>query len=212
MIFVIGGPGSGKGTQCERIATKYKCHHISAGDLLREEVKSESTLGTLITFNYEISIKIKGKECAELMKEGQLISVEIINSIIKQKMKKLDASKHYLIDGFPRSVEQAIKFENDISECNLVLFFDCDEEVMVERIMERSKTSGRSDDNIDTIKKRLKTFEETSAAVTGYYKEHDKCHVIKADRDPDVIFNDVECILEEFFKIQIKVNLNTHIN
>uniref|UniRef100_A0A0R3SMQ4 Adenylate kinase n=1 Tax=Hymenolepis diminuta TaxID=6216 RepID=A0A0R3SMQ4_HYMDI len=99
--LLIGGPGSGKGAQCEKIVEKYKFNHLSSGDLLRAEVQSGSP---------------RGKELQIIMEKGELVSLEIVLALIKEAMLKLvDKSPYFLIDGYPRELEQGTKFERDVS-------------------------------------------------------------------------------------------------
>jgi adenylate kinase family enzyme len=110
VLFVLGGPGSGKGTQCDRIKARYEgVVHLSAGDLLRDEVKSGSTLGL---------------KCGELMKEGKLVPMVVPITLLKNAM-ITSGGKTFLVDGFPRALDQAEAFEKDIMACKTVLFFDC---------------------------------------------------------------------------------------
>jgi hypothetical protein len=112
VVFVLGGPGSGKGTQCDRIKARYPgVVHLSAGDLLRDEVKSGSAVGT---------------KCGEMMKEGQLVPMSVTITLLKNAM-ILSGGKFFLVDGFPRALDQAEAFEKDIMPCKTVLFFDCPE-------------------------------------------------------------------------------------
>lgn len=164
IVFVLGGPGSGKGTQCARISKEYNYTHLSAGDLLRAEVSTGSELG----------IKLD-----ELMKEGKIVSTEITLGLLRAAMLKAPAdTKGFLIDGFPRELRQARLFEATICPCERVLVFDCPEDIMVERLLERGKTSGRSDDNGETIRKRFKTFQETSLPVITEFKASGKCTIV----------------------------------
>lgn len=99
-------------------------------------------------------------------------------------------------------MDQAKVFEKEIKECGMVLFFDCPESIMIERIMERSKNSDREDDNEETIKKRLKTFTEMSAPVADYYEKQGKCALIPAFRSPSEIYVDVQKSLNKYFEIE----------
>lgn len=184
VVFVLGGPGSGKGTQCEKIATKYDWAHISAGDLLRDEAKSGSKLG---------------KTCQALMKDGKLVPIETTLSLLRKAMTKNEKTT-FLIDGFPRSIDQAKRFEEEIRCCKAVLFFECSEETMVKRLTERGKTSGRVDDNEETIRKRLKTFVEASAPVAEYYDEQGKCFRIDSEGPSEEVFVMVETVLDALEK------------
>lgn len=184
VVFVLGGPGSGKGTQCERIVRDYGYRHISVGDLLRDEVASGSELG---------------QECDALMKEGKLVPIKATLGLLKKAIVS-GSFECYLIDGFPRSIEQAALFEQEVASCDCVLHFDCSEDVMLKRMTERSKQSGRADDNPETMQKRLETFKEVSAPVARFYSEQGKCHTIPAEREPFEIYADVQKILDALQK------------
>ncbi|KAG2449012.1 hypothetical protein HYH02_005766 [Chlamydomonas schloesseri] len=180
IVFVLGGPGSGKGTQCDKIKEEYECIHLSAGDLLRAEVKSGSEVG---------------QKCEALMKEGKLVPVAVTLNLLKRDM-LASGGKFFLIDGFPRALDQAEQFESSIMPCKTVLFFDCPEEEMEKRLLKRGETSGRSDDNADTIRKRFRTFLEQSLPVKDHYLAQDKCHVISAVASPDDVYAKVKAVLE----------------
>lgn len=175
VFFVLGGPGSGKGTQCKRLVEKFGFDHFSAGDLLRAEVKSGSEDGQMI---------------ADMIKDGKIVPGEITIGLLK---KAIEGSQKagVLIDGFPRQLGQAGSFEKEVSDFEFVLFFDCPEEEMERRLLERGETSGRSDDNQESIRKRFKTFVETSMPVIEYYEAKGKVHRIDATRSVDEIANHV---------------------
>ncbi|RWS05380.1 adenylate kinase isoenzyme 1-like protein [Dinothrombium tinctorium] len=180
VIFVIGGPGSGKGTQCERIVQKYGFTHLSTGDLLREEVTSGSE---------------RGKRLNEIMQSGKLVPLEEVLVLLKNAIEKSGSSKGFLIDGYPREVEQAIRFEKEVAPCTFLLYFDVSDAIMIERLLNRGKTSGRVDDNEETIKKRLATFHEHTTPILNHYGS--KVKKIPAERSVDEIFEDVcKCIDE----------------
>ena len=183
IVFVLGGPGSGKGTQCDRIVAEYGFTHLSAGDLLREEVASGSETGQM---------------CEQLMTEGKLVPMQVTIALIKAAMVKSKSSL-FLIDGFPRALDQGHEFESTIKACSLVLFFDCPLETMQDRLMKRAETSGRSDDNIETIKKRFTTFTESSMPVIEHYEALDKVAKISAVPAPDEVYASVKGILESKF-------------
>ncbi|VDK35971.1 unnamed protein product [Taenia asiatica] len=167
-LIYVGGPGSGKGTQCEKIVAKYGFNHLSSGDLLRDEVQSGSP---------------RGKELQAIMEKGELVSLEIVLALIKDAMLKLiDKSPYFLIDGYPRELEQGTRFEKDVAQCFAVLYFEVSEEVMKQRLLKRGETSGRADDNEATIVQRLKTFEEKTEPVIKHYTQKGK--VIKVSSSP----------------------------
>lgn len=171
IVWVLGGPGSGKGTQCERLVKRYGFQHLSSGDLLRDEVASGSD---------------KGKEISDMMVKGVLVPRAVVLDLIKQAMlKNLESAKGFLIDGYPREVEQGEDFENQIAPCSLVIYFDCSDETMKKRLLGRAASSGRADDNEATIVKRLVTFHQCSEPVIQKYSE--KVVSIPADVDVDTI-------------------------
>ncbi|KAG8075018.1 hypothetical protein GUJ93_ZPchr0006g45457 [Zizania palustris] len=174
IAFVLGGPGSGKGTQCARIASDFGFAHLSAGDLLRNEISSGSEKGELIL---------------DIIKEGRIVPSDITIDLIRKAMESTNAKK-VLIDGFPRCEENRIAFERIIgTEPDLVIFFDCPEDEMVKRLLSRNQ--GRVDDNIETIKKRLKVFESLNIPVVDYYSSRGKVHKINAMGTPEEIFGAV---------------------
>ncbi|KAI6191574.1 Adenylate kinase isoenzyme 1 [Aphelenchoides bicaudatus] len=175
IFFIVGGPGSGKGTQCAKLVTKYGLTHLSSGDLLRAEVKSGSPLGAKLT---------------KIMDEGKLVPLEIVLDLIKAAMLEAIAngSTGFLIDGYPREVAQGEQFEAEIAPSKLVIFFDVSEETLVKRCMKRGESSGRTDDNIETIKKRLNTYLTATAPVVKHYEKKGKLLHIKAEGSIEDIF------------------------
>lgn len=114
----------------------------------------------------------RGKELNEIMERGELVPLEVVLDLIKEEMlKKLSTSKGFLIDGYPREREQGILFEKNVAPVNLVLFFDASEDTLVKRLLYRGQTSGRVDDNEDTIKKRLNTFRTNNDKVVEQYAD-----------------------------------------
>ncbi|XP_035577025.1 adenylate kinase isoenzyme 1 isoform X4 [Canis lupus dingo] len=157
IIFVVGGPGSGKGTQCEKIVQKYGYTHLSTGDLLRAEVSSGSA---------------RGKMLSEIMEKGQLVPLETVLDMLRDAMvAKVDTSKGFLIDGYPREVQQGEEFERRIGQPTLLLYVDAGPETMTQRLLKRGETSGRVDDNEETIKKRLETYYKATEPVIAFYEK-----------------------------------------
>lgn len=180
IIWLLGGPGSGKGTQAEKIVQKYGYTHISTGDLLREEVNSGSA---------------RGADLSKVMKDGGLVSTDVVMELLGEKvLKELPNSKGYLIDGYPREKAQGEQFEREINSPTGIVYFEVPDDVMTARLLERAKTSGREDDNEETIKKRLKTFHENNDPILEAFQS--KVTKINAVRSPDEIFADVEKILD----------------
>ncbi|KAL9269335.1 putative UMP-CMP kinase 2 [Drosera capensis] len=179
--FVLGGPGSGKGTQCARIVETFGFAHLSAGDLLRKEISSDSENGGMIL---------------DTIKEGKIVPSEVTVKLIKKAIK---SSKHhkFLIDGFPRTEENRLAYERIIgADPNFVLFFDCPEEEMVKRVLSRNQ--GRVDDNEYTIKKRLQVFRELNLPVINYYSKRGLLRTVNATGAEDQIFEQVRQIFSSF--------------
>merc|ERR1712033_21083 len=180
IVWVLGGPGCGKGTQCDKIVAKYRYTHLSSGDLLREEVQSGSD---------------RGKQLTAIMERGDLVPLAVVLDLLAEAMlKKLGGSKGFLIDGYPREVAQGEEFEKAIAPCKHILYFEVSDETMTSRLLKRAETSGRADDNVDTIKKRLVTFHQHSEPVIKAYAS--KCSVIPAERGIVEIYADVTKALD----------------
>lgn len=185
VIFVLGGPGAGKGTQCAKLVNEQGFVHLSAGDLLREEqARPGSKYGDLI---------------AQYIKEGTIVPQEITVALLEAAIKEKNAkgAKRFLVDGFPRKMDQALTFEEQIAKSAFTLFFECPEAVMLERLLERGKTSGRADDNIDSIKKRFKTFVDTSMPVVDYFEKQGKVVKVRCDQPVDMVYGQVKAALKE---------------
>eukprot|EP00914_Ancora_sagittata_P001662 GHVO01004059.1.p1 GENE.GHVO01004059.1~~GHVO01004059.1.p1 ORF type:complete len:195 (-),score=37.90 GHVO01004059.1:148-732(-) len=183
VVFVLGGPGSGKGTQCERMVQKYGFTHLSSGDLLRAEVASGSSLG---------------KELTATMEKGQLVTAETVLKLIKNAMvAKAKSSKGFLIDGYPRELCQGIMFEGQVTEVECVIYFEVADATMTTRLLKRAETSGRVDDNEETIKLRLKTFHDVTTPVLDHYKKQNKVHTLNAEGSVDDIFTKVCAVLDK---------------
>jgi len=183
IVFVLGGPGSGKGTQCDKIVAKYGFTHLSTGDLLRDEVASGSA---------------RGKKLTEIMEKGDLVPLDEVLGLLRDAMlKKAATSKGFLIDGYPRELEQGKKFENDVAVVNSVLYFEVADETMKKRLLKRAETSGRVDDNEETIIKRLKTFHNHTQPVIDYYEKQSKVCKIVAEGTVDEIFAKVVAYLDK---------------
>lgn len=186
VIFVLGGPGAGKGTQCANLVRDYGFRHLSAGDLLREEQDREGS---------EFGDMIKS-----YIKEGQIVPMEVTVQLLENAMTATieeKGNRKFLIDGFPRKMDQATKFEEVVVPSKFTLFFDCDEETMRKRLLDRGKTSGRADDNEESIKKRFKTFVEQSMPVVEHMEKEGKVVHCDATQSPEEVYAHVK---EQFSK------------
>ncbi|KAL7120857.1 hypothetical protein ACP275_02G147800 [Erythranthe tilingii] len=174
VVFVLGGPGSGKGTQCANIVEHYGYTHLSAGDLLRAEIKSGSENGTMIQ---------------NMIKEGKIVPSEVTIKLLQRAIEE-NGNDKFLIDGFPRNEENRAAFESVTGiEPEFVLFFDCSEEEMERRLLSRNQ--GREDDNIETIRKRFKVYMESSLPVIEYYNAKGK---MDAARPIEEVFEAVKSV------------------
>jgi adenylate kinase len=183
IVFVLGGPGSGKGTQCDKIVAKYGFTHLSTGDLLRDEVASGSA---------------RGKKLTEIMEKGDLVPLDEVLGLLRDAMiKKAAVSKGFLIDGYPRELAQGLKFEEDVGPVESVLYFEVADETMKKRLLKRAETSGRVDDNEETIVKRLKTFHNHTQPVIDHYDKQHKVCKIHAEGTVDEIFGKVQAHLDK---------------
>jgi UMP-CMP kinase len=183
VLFVLGGPGAGKGTQCARLVHDYHFTHLSAGDLLRaEQDRPGSQYGQLI------------RDC---IKNGDIVPMEVTVALLENAMRDTIAASgskrgKFLIDGFPRKMDQALKFEEVVCPAKLVLFYDCPEAQMEARLLERGKTSGRADDNAESIRKRFRTFVETSMPVVNHYDAESRVVKVDATPTPDQVYADTQ--------------------
>lgn len=178
-LILFGPPGSGKGTQAEMLEKKYQLHHISTGDLFRNEIKMGSELG------------LKAKS---YMDKGDLVPDEITIGLLKNKLESFTDGKGFLLDGFPRTEDQAIALDGLMKLLHLnlsyLLALEVPEDEVVARILNRGKTSGRSDDN-DTaiIKNRFETYEEVTCPVFKHYEKQGKTIRVDGVGAIDTIFH-----------------------
>ncbi|WP_126969511.1 adenylate kinase [Gynurincola endophyticus] len=177
-LILFGPPGSGKGTQSEKLIEKYGLIHLSTGNLLREEIANETTLG-LAAKSY--------------MDQGQLVPDEVVIGMIRSMINAKPEAKGFLFDGFPRTVAQAEALDNLLAEkqneINIVLALIVDEEELVSRLLNRGKTSGRSDDtNESVIRARIVEYETKTAPVADHYAKSNKVVKVKGVGSIDEIF------------------------
>ncbi|MCO5583596.1 hypothetical protein L7F22_037509 [Adiantum nelumboides] len=187
VIFVLGGPGSGKGTQCALIVEHFGFTHLSAGDLLRAEIASESENGVMIQ---------------SMIKEGKIVPSEVTVKLLQKAMLNSGNDK-FLIDGFPRNDENRSAFELGTGmRPEFILFFDCTQKEMEKRLLRRNQ--GRVDDNIETIRKRFKVFVESSLPVIRHYESFGKVQMVDADRTKEEVFESVRPLFVSFAKNHTK--------
>ena len=167
-IVIFGAPGSGKGTQSDLLVAKYGFRHISTGDVLRAEIKQGTELG---------------RTAQQFIDKGQLIPDELMIEILASVYDSLCPCEGVIFDGFPRTIPQAEALKKMLAqrgtEVSAVLQLEVPEEMLTERLLNRGKTSGRADDNAETIRKRLEVYHSQTAPLAAWYATEGKLHAIK---------------------------------
>ena len=179
-IVIFGAPGSGKGTQSERIVEKYGINHISTGDVLRAEIKNGTELG---------------KTAKGYIDQGQLIPDELMIDILASVFDSFKDSKGVIFDGFPRTIAQAEALKKLLAErgqdVSVMVDLDVPEEELMVRLIKRGKDSGRADDNEETIKKRLHVYHSQTAPLIDWYKNEKKYQHINGLGTMEGIFAEI---------------------
>ncbi|XP_068196763.1 adenylate kinase isoenzyme 5 [Antennarius striatus] len=184
VILVIGGPGSGKGTQCLKIAERYGFQYVSVGELLRKKMIHNATSNR------------KWSLIAKIITNGELAPQETTITEIKQKIMKIPDANGIIIDGFPRDVGQALSFEDQICTPDLVVFLACTSHRLKERLQKRAEQQGRPDDNPKAIDRRLTNFKQNSVPLVKYFQERGLVVTLDADRDEEEVFCDISMTLD----------------
>lgn len=185
-IVIFGAPGSGKGTQSERIVEKFGINHISTGDVLRAEIKNGTELG---------------KTAKGYIDQGQLIPDSLMIDILANVFDSFKDSKGVIFDGFPRTIAQAEALKSMLKERNqevsIMLDLDVPEDELMTRLIKRGKESGRADDNEETIKKRLVVYHSQTAPLIDWYKNEGKYQHINGVGTMEGIFADIVAAIEK---------------
>ncbi len=189
-VVIFGAPGSGKGTQSEKITDQYGLKHISTGDMLRREIKSGSPLGIIAKKHID---------------QGQLVPDQLITEMLSKLLKGLGAINGVILDGFPRTVEQAEALKGIFADMDqkvsVMLNLEVDREELIKRLLIRGETSGRSDDNLETIQKRIAVYDEITSSVIEFYKKEGLYKSIEGTGSIDQIFGRickaVDAVLEK---------------
>ncbi len=186
-IVIFGAPGSGKGTQSERIVEKYGFAHISTGDVLRGEIKKGTALG---------------KTANDYISKGQLIPDSLMTDILASVYDGLrGTSKGCIFDGFPRTIPQAESLNKLLKdrgeEVSAMIELNVPEDELVTRLIERGKTSGRADDNEETIKQRLNVYHAQTSPLIEWFDQQGKRHSIDGLGAMDRIFTDICKVIDQ---------------
>jgi len=177
-LILFGPPGSGKGTQSEKLIARYGLKHLSTGDLLRSEIAQQTALGL---------------EAKKIMDKGQLVPDEVVIGMISSALDSNPDARGFLFDGFPRTDKQAEALDKLLdhkkTSIAVMLALNVSEEELVKRLVKRGETSGRSDDsNEGVIRARIAEYNSKTAAVAEYYKKYDKVVLVKGEGSVDDIF------------------------
>lgn len=190
-IALFGPPGAGKGTQSEHLVKEYNLLYISTGDLLRQEIANQTPLGI---------------QAQSIIAAGGLVSDEIIVQIIEKTITDHPGANGFLFDGFPRTYVQAYILEGLMlklnTSLNCLLSLNLPEEVCVERLLNRGKTSGRNDDNEMVIRNRLREYNEKTIPVLGFYREKGICYDIDGTRGIEEVTRELDAIVANELKRQ----------
>lgn len=173
-VLLIGAPGSGKGTQGQRLAARLGMRHIATGDLLRQQIADKTELGQ----------RVSG-----YLSRGELVPDELIIDIVLPLIAEAAAAEGYLLDGFPRSVEQAERVRSVVAALgappDAAIYLDAPRDVLVQRLLARAQIEGRSDDTADVIANRLQVFDDDTRPLVDYYRARGLLRVVDANDDPD---------------------------
>jgi len=186
-LILFGPPGSGKGTQSERLISKYGLKHLSTGDLLRSEIAGLTPLGLA---------------AKSFMDKGQLVPDEVVIEMISSALDNNPQANGFLFDGFPRTTAQAEALDKLLTQKGtsiaVVLALQVSEAELVKRLLNRGLTSGRSDDTKeDVILARLGEYDKKTAAVADHYKKYDKVVYIKGEGSVDEIFDSLSDAIDQ---------------
>ena len=177
-LILFGPPGSGKGTQSEKLISRYNFKHLSTGDLLRSEIQNQTPLGL---------------EARNLMDKGHLVPDEVVIAMISSALDANPNTKGFLFDGFPRTSNQAVALDNLLelkkTQIGVMLALEVSEEELVKRLLKRGETSGRIDDNNDmVVRERILEYHRKTTPVAEHYKRANKVVMVKGEGTVDEIF------------------------
>lgn len=188
-IVLFGAPGTGKGTQSGLIIEKYRMAHLSTGDMLRAAISEGTPLGL---------------EAKKFIDQGLLVPDEVILKEVAHTIGKNKVATGFVFDGFPRTLPQAEALDGMLAEknipINIVFFLDVDEEELFKRIMHRAQISGRTDDNEETIRKRIEVYHQQTHPLIDFYEKQGKVIRIDGMREIPEVFDSIAGHIDSFIK------------
>ena len=187
-IILFGPPGAGKGTQSKKIIEKYNLTHLSTGDILRRNIEENTRLGI---------------EAKKLIDDGNYVSDEMAIEIMHHELGRYNNPKGFIFDGFPRTVYQAEQFSKILSnyggDLSLMISMEVNENLLIERILNRSKQLGREDDReVEIIKKRIRIYNQRTSCIKEFYKSLGKLEMIDGNGEIDVIFDKICSVIAKY--------------
>jgi len=185
-IVLFGKPGAGKGTQAEILKEKYQLVHLSTGDIFRYNMKNDTDLGKL---------------AKSYIDQGDLVPDEVTINMLKSEVENHPEAKGFLFDGFPRTIPQAEALDTFLAtkewEVTATVALEADDEVLVQRLLERGKTSGRADDQDESkIRNRYEEYNEKTAPLIDFYKGQDKFHSVNGIGEIEEITNRLSEVID----------------
>lgn len=185
-VVIFGPPGSGKGTQSEKIIAKYNLKHISTGEVLRKEIANKTKLGIM---------------AKALIEDGQLIPDNVIIEMLATRLDDLNSSNGVIFDGFPRTTAQAealkVMLEERNTSVSYMISLEVDKDEIIDRLLKRGVSCGRADDNLKTIEKRIDIYFEQTAPVIDFYKKEGTHYPVNGVGSVDSIFESISAILDK---------------
>lgn len=188
-IIIFGAPGSGKGTQSQKLIDKYQLTHISTGDVLRDQISKETELGKL---------------ASKYMSQGELVPDRVVIDMLGEIISANHNTNGFIFDGFPRTLPQGEAMDKMLEEkdesIDVVLWLDVDNQELIDRLLKRGKETGREDDNLETIKSRLEVYSRETEPLKEFYSKQDKLAKIDGIGTVEEIFSRIEKVVDKIRK------------